>query len=291
MRHCASLILIGVAVVECAILRSADETAALAHAYERAELEDERFLTASWHALDNDLTKLQRIAEPPISDLQLSATPLKEHAGAKKKPEDAAVPSNILKALPAGLRSKLGGEAKAAVGKMMLAPMLEMLKGLYQEQKGRITKINKQEEKSKVRYADQEKRYKTRQAEIEAGFKKGKVSEGFYHNETKDNDREFNYWKRCRERNHRQFHNSLKLTHATMDKEKTMMKAYDEALAAPLPTKQNGAQALAKIAQDTGMPEIVLAQLGPAVSQFCRSSLAEVHNAINELAMKGRVRQ
>merc|ERR1719316_1662336 len=175
-----------------------------------------------------------------------------------------------------------GGDKSAVVNQAALRPMLEMLKGLYEDQKKRITELNKREEANKKRYEQQEADYKANQVKIDKRFKDHKVSEGFYHNETHDNQHAFDYWKRCRERNHRQFHTSLKLTHATMEKEKAMIKAYEEALASPTPTAK-GARDFAKISGEEVAPEVDLVQLKSQTRQFCRSALAEVRSALQEL--------
>merc|ERR1719265_2415094 len=107
----------------------------------------------------------------------------------------------------------MGGAVQAAVGKAMLAPMLEMLKGLYNDQKTRIGQLNKREQKSKERFDQQQKEFDTKIAHITQLHNSHKLSDEFFKNETSDTTRMFNYWKRSRERNHKQFHTSLKLTH------------------------------------------------------------------------------
>jgi len=108
-----------------------------------------------------------------------------------------------------------------------------------------------------------------------------KVSQGFYDNSTKDENRLFKYWQSCRERAHHQFHTQLKLTHGLMDKEKNMIGAYDKALADPAPTK-DGLKAFNKLTKQE-QPEIVLMQDSDV--EFCRSSLAIVQEEMNSLAV------
>lgn len=270
MRRQAPL-LIGWAAVALRLsdaLRTADDAASRSHAYEQAQHDAEHQIASQWRQLEGELEELQRIAEPRrgVSILQVGATPAGK--AAKAPPADAPVVGEA-----AAVGALAGKTSKAT-----LVPMLAMLKNLYEEQKGRISKINKQEELSKARFAEQEKDHKAKLAHMEERFRLHKVSEEFYHNETRDAEHQFTYWRNCRERNHRQFHNSLKITHATMEKEKAMIKAYEETLAAPTPT--GGAKALAKVARDVGMPEIVLLQ---TVKRFCRSALAEVRSTLREI--------
>eukprot|EP00747_Dinoflagellata_sp_TGD_P186485 gnl/TRDRNA2_/TRDRNA2_43519_c0_seq1.p1 gnl/TRDRNA2_/TRDRNA2_43519_c0~~gnl/TRDRNA2_/TRDRNA2_43519_c0_seq1.p1 ORF type:complete len:305 (+),score=102.40 gnl/TRDRNA2_/TRDRNA2_43519_c0_seq1:68-982(+) len=274
-------------------------TASQQVAYERqlAEQDDERFLAAQWGALEGELQLLSRAlndmdaSSREISSLQIGAAPKKENRTKKAAAPVKAVnqtKAEAAKSVADGIMAKLRGSDKSIASQVALAPMLEMLKGLYEDQKKRITELNKREEANKKRYEKQEADYKKSIAQIEKRFKDHKISEGFYHNETHDAEHAFDYWKHCRERNHRQFHTSLKLTHATMEKEKMMMKAYEEALKTPKPTKA-GARNFAKIAAEVGpMPDVEFLQT-KEILKFCSSSLSEVHSALGELrkATKG----
>merc|ERR1719389_787121 len=187
---------------------------------------------------------------------------------------------------PAKLMASLGvprtaGGLGALKGKMALAPMLAMLKGLYQDSKDRIAQQNAREEKSKKWFAGKEAEHKAKLATIEGRFKNGTLSEEFRTNETRDENRYFNYWSRCRERQHRQFHTNLKIQHAMMMKTKKMIDTYEKALS-DKPSDQ--AAAKKQIAQATGMPEIVFLQdVQRTVGRFCRESLAEVRKERAEL--------
>merc|ERR1719240_2569850 len=113
----------------------------------------------------------------------------------------------------------------------MLAPMLSMLKGLYESARERIGEINKREKKSKER-------------------------PDLLKNATAEEDRLYRYWPRCREREHKQYHNMLKLQHATMQREKQMIDLYEKTLAAPKGGSKEVAKELGHVAQ--GLPEVVL---------------------------------
>merc|ERR1719387_1524094 len=106
-----------------------------------------------------------------------------------------------------------------------------MLKGLYEDQKSRIGQLNKREEESKKRFAKQKAEYETRLAHIEDEHNNHGMSDEAYKNATAQATRFFKYWERSRERSHRQFHNALKLTHGSMQREKDMIGAYETAIA------------------------------------------------------------
>merc|ERR1740130_1210842 len=112
----------------------------------------------------------------------------------------------------------------------MLAPMLGMMKSLYDDSKERISQQNKREAKSKTWFASKEAEHSTKLAKIEGKFKNGTLSEEFRTNETRDETRYFNYWSRCRERQHRQFHTNLKIQHGMMSKTKKMIDMYEKTL-------------------------------------------------------------
>merc|ERR1719316_1109566 len=151
----------------------------------------------------------------------------------------------------------MAGGLGALKGKMALAPMLAMLKGLYDDSKSRIAEQNVREEKSKKWFAGKEAEHKAKLATIEGRFQNHTLSEEFRTNETRDENRYFNYWERCRQRQHRQFHTNLKIQHAMMTKVKKMINMYEKALS---PKATDQAQAKKQLGQMTGMPEIVFLQ-------------------------------
>jgi len=295
------IILISVPLLALRLVGESDSKSQI-RADQRAQIEDEQFLGEQWHLLETDLAKLEDIVtrqahsvgghmsrhrQPQMAALQLSAALIAANQtknvtvnGALAVVEKKGEPAVDVKATIAEAAMSM---TKGPVDKMQLTMMLGMLKNLYEEQKGRISKINKQEANGKKRFDEQEKAYKAKVERIELAHKNGKLNDEFYHNETRDNDYYFQYCKHCRERNHQQFHNSLKITHATMQKEKGMIKAYEETLAKPTPSQGDGGKALAKVAKDVGMPEIVFMQQARVVSRFCQATIADVRDALRDL--------
>merc|ERR550537_1962771 len=134
-----------------------------------------------------------------------------------------------------------------------------MLKGLYEDGKERIAKLNAREKKYKAQFADKEAEHARRLARIEARFKNGTLSAEFHANETRDETRMWTYWQRVRERQHRQFHTSLKIQHGTMERVKTMMDMYEKTINGQVKDKAQVKKELAKVSQGV-MPDIVFLQ-------------------------------
>jgi hypothetical protein len=276
-------------------------------ALSEAESEDRSFLIHQLDQTEAQLLQLQQYAlsgEPKtqvLAGLQISATPLDKKvkpvvkAESKKNvaPTKEATKKDVSKLsdskpedmdpakVAASLGLNLGGAAKGLQGQAALAPMLAMLKGLYQESKERITEQNTREEKSKKWFAEKETAHKAKLDSIEGKFKNHTLSEEFRTNETRDENRYFTYWSRCRERQHRQFHTNLKIQHAMMMKVKKMVDVYEKALSSK---DSDQKQAKKQIAQMTGMPEIVFLQDAQrTVAKFCQESIAEVRKERAEL--------
>jgi len=168
--------------------------------------------------------------------------------------------------------------AKGLAGAMALAPMLAMLKGMYEDTKERISQQNVREEKSKKWFTEKEADHKAKLAKIEGKFANHTLSEEFRTNETRDETRYFNYWQRCRERQHRQFHTNLKIQHAMMSKSKKMIDMYEKALS---PKAEDQKKAKKELGAMTGMPEIVFLQT--SVLEFCKQGREEVAKERDEL--------
>merc|ERR1719321_972871 len=147
-----------------------------------------------------------------------------------------------------------------------------MLKGMYQEQKKRIGELNRKEEISKKRFVKQEAQYKERVKELEDKVKLHKFDSEFAKNGTAEYKRQYTYWQHVRERNHRQYHNTLKITHGIMQREKDMISQYEKALAMR-DTSASGSEAPAKATQ---APEVVLEQQRVEFRKFCREALVEI---------------
>merc|ERR1719235_1016268 len=114
-----------------------------------------------------------------------------------------------------------------------------------------------------------------------------KLSSEFAANQTRDYTHQFKYWEGVRDRAHKQFHNSLKITHGLMAKEKDTIKKYEEALATKDPVLENAeklAKSLkgahpqaAKESKAEEVPDVVLVQRGArwlasAVRRWLRSA-------------------
>jgi len=243
-----------------------------------AESEDRQFLISQLDATEKDLLKLEELVEPQKNATKAEASkevakkaPPAPVAKADKKP--AAVPED-----PAQLMASLKLKTKGLMGKAALAPMLAMLKGMYEESKERIAQQNVREEKSKKWFATKEAEHKAKLAKIEGKFKNGTLSQEFRTNETRDETRYFDYWSRCRERQHRQFHTNLKIQHAMMMKTKKMIDVYDKALSSKPSDQAAAKQEMRQVAG--GMPEVVLLQ---QTQQFVRESLEEVRKEKAEM--------
>merc|ERR1719213_862794 len=124
---------------------------------------------------------------------------------------------------------------KGLTGKAMLAPMEAMLESMYEDQKKRIGDLNKREQKSKERFAKQQSDFDAKIKDIKMRHDKHRLSDEFFKNETRDYTRQFKYWQGVRERNHRQFHNALKITHGMMQREKDMISKYEAAMSMKMP--------------------------------------------------------
>lgn len=272
-----------------------------------AESEDQRFLLAQVDETESQLVQLQHFLEAAgrnkkvLAGLQISATPVNKKAEVAAKPaakspepkkevKEVAAKKDTAKEKkqdmdPTKVAASLGipslSSVKGLMGKAALAPMLAMMKGLYEDSKSRISEQNVREEKSKKWFASKEAEHKEKLATIEGKFQNHTLSEEFRTNETRDENRYFNYWERCRQRQHRQFHTNLKIQHAMMSKVKKMIDMYDKALS----SKASDQKAAKKeLGQMTGMPEIVLLQdVQRTVGNFCRESLEEVRKERTEL--------
>jgi hypothetical protein len=255
-------VLAAVVFVQSSALKSMDFQSAAA--WETAEQDERSFLVKSWTSLNGELHSLLDAFQPLTKEagfLQVVAAPV-NHTEDK---EFAKKMHSVM------------SSTKGLVGKAMLMPALNMLKGLYEEQKSRIQGFNVQEQKSKDRYNKQLKKHQDKLAHWKDELDHHKISQEFFNNSTRDEEHQFKYWTGVRERAHRQFHNQLKLTHGLMAKEKGMIDQYNKALAEPTPSKV-GAKEYKQVQQQVA-PEIVLLQARDLVA-FCKSSLVSVSTAL-----------
>jgi len=222
------------------------------------EEREEEFWTMQWQTLESEAFKLERSLTPHVSAfLQTSKQPAHSQA----------------------VLDSIKGQVKGLMGKAALAPMLSMLKGMYADQKKRIGTLNKQEKESKARFDKQQKEYQERVKYLEDKAKAHKLDAEFVKNGTAEYKRQFTYWQHVRERNHRQYHNTLKITHGMMEREKNMISQYEKALAMPDPAA-SASKAPAKAAKPEEAPEVVLEQQRVEFKKFCRDSLVEIHSAM-----------
>lgn len=178
---------------------------------------------------------------------------------------------NILKGIKMNLNPKTP---------MDLIPALAMLKAMYDDGKERIAKLNSREKQSKQHYGEQESQHKAKLQQIETKFKNAfkdkKLNDEFKFNETRDENRIWTYWQHVREREHRQYHTSLKIQHGTLNKVKVMIDMYEKTISG----KADKAAVRKQLAQASGgIPEVVLLEeTQKATVQFCQEALEEVHS-------------
>jgi len=227
----------------------------------QAEADDRGFWAAQWSAMEAELLQLEAAAGAPQKKPKSAAFMQFSNSSQADKPARRHSPLT-------GVKINLNPRSKAD-----LVPALAMLKGLYDDGKQRITQLNAREKEYKDKYAEKEAQHKARMAHIAS--QNGTVSEAFLANETRDENRLWNYWERVRERQHRQFHTSLKIQHGTLEKVKRMIDMYEKTIAG----KEDTAQAQKDLAKVTGgaMPEIVLLQSAwRDTATFCAEALDEL---------------
>jgi len=219
----------------------------------------------------NEKSKAQAGKMEPQGSKKLKAKSEPKKAAAKMEPAPASKPESTGDRLAA-----TEAMMKGLTGQAMLAPMLGMLKGMYDDQKKRIGELNKREQKSKDRFAKQQSDFDARIKDIQTRHDKHRLSDEFFKNETRDYTRQFKYWQGVRERNHRQFHNALKITHGMMQREKDMISKYEAAMSMKMPEDKK------KAAAPVEAPEVVLAQQREAATAFIKEALIEVRQNLAE---------
>merc|ERR1719215_737100 len=153
-----------------------------------------------------------------------------------------------------------------------------MLKGLYEEGKERIGQLNAREQKYKAHYEEKQKEHEQNLVAIDARFKNSTLSADWKTNETKEENRLWGYWERVRQRQHSQYHTSLKIQHGTLEKVKTMIQAYEGAIAGNA-DKKTIAKKIQKVSGGA-MPDIVFLQdAKKTVAAFCADALQQLHAA------------
>jgi len=242
----------------------------------QVEAEDSQFWAAEWADLESELLQLVQVGNATNATHQAK---LSESHGTGAKPHMNAASSKAgtrHKSPLAGVKVNLNPKSVAD-----LVPALAMLKGLYEDGKDRIAHLNSREKQSKIHFDAKKADHDARIASIEAHFKNHTLSLEYRTTETRDENRMFNYWQRVRERQHRQFHTSLKIQHATMEKEKMMIDAYEKTIAGTA-SKAQVTKEIAKVAGGV-VPEVVFLQVAwRKAVPFFREALAEVRAAKDE---------
>jgi len=263
--------------------------------FEAAEIADQNFLAMQWRALESDMLRLQEHLNPVTHSsgfLQLHSSPvahdknqsanleLKEKPKAEKKIEPKKASAKIAPSNPSEPKldrlAAAEGMMKGLTGKAMLAPMLGMLKSMYDDEKKRIGELNKKEAESKERFAKQQADFNAKTKSIKDRHDAHKLNDEFFKNETIDANRAFKYWEGVRSRNHRQFHNALKITHGMMQRMKEMITKYEAAMTVKTEDKKTAAVPVEA-------PEVVLVQQREAVATFIQQQLPVVRKNLAEI--------
>jgi len=252
---------------------------------EQTEREDLKYWSVEWGATESALLKLKALVdEIPSTMSVLQVATSMPHGNVSQKIQNASTQATIA-VNATGKTHRDGADIRAALRHINLnpktaadlAPALAMLKGMYDDGKARISSLNAREKQSKQRFAAKEADHKAKLEKIEFKCNHTRLSAEFCRNETRDENRFFKYWTGVRERQHRQFHTSLKIQHGMMQKVKGMIDMYDKAMHGTSAQKEQVKQELSH-GTGGGLPEVVLFQtMQHEVAAFCKESLEEVH--------------
>jgi len=214
--------------------------------------ESRRFWVSQWSGLEADMKRLHDVAAPTPAKKEHRKSPL------------------------AGL--KLNFEPKSPTD---LIPALTMLKGLYEDGKSRIGKLNVKEKDLKAQFEVKRTEHERRIQAIEVRIKKGTLSAEWRANETRDENRLWKYWERVRDIEHKQYHTYLKIQHGTLEKTKTMIDMYEKTISGKA-DKTTVAKQLRKVGGGA-LPDIVFLQAAQAATvRFCEQATSELHSAQKE---------
>lgn len=129
------------------------------------------------------------------------------------------------------------------MGVKQMPAMLGLLKGMYASWKDKISAANRNEEAEKKKFEAEESSLERKKAMFKGDKNATETYEGIER-----------YWKKQRSLSHKQYHTSLKLMHAGMEKMKTMIGAMTGAIEGKKPSTKT-LQAIGQIA-----PEVVFLQ-------------------------------
>jgi len=246
-----------------------------------AEAEDTHFWSSEWQAMESELLQLQSAVSGQPNATNAIGTKSNVTVGSATTQSQPAKHAKHFNPL-AGLKLNLEPKSPAD-----LIPALSMLKGLYEDGKERIGKLNAREQEFKKQYMKKQATHEQRLKTIADRVKNGTLSKEFAVNETRDETRLWTYWERVRERQHRQYHTSLKIQHGTLTKEKQMIDMYDKTIAGKESKKQL-AKEFSKVGGPAVAPEVVFFQEAQrGVAKFCQEELAEVRREQVSLLQSG----
>jgi hypothetical protein len=126
--------------------------------------------------------------------------------------------------------ASVGGSA--GVGDTMLSPMMSMLKSYVKDQKARVGDLNRMEEADKKKFAARKAEHERRLKALEARHAHGMKQKVYEKHLWEENHNFKRIAVAARDRHKRSFHNTLKMIHGMMAKEKTMIDAYGGAMSA-----------------------------------------------------------
>jgi len=266
---------------------------------EQTEREDLKYWSVEWGATEGALLKLKALVDEipsTMSVLQVATSMPRGDVSqnitgnTSRRVQNASTQASVA-VNATGKTHRAGSNTRAALRHINLnpktaadlAPALAMLNGMYEDGKARISSLNAREKQSKQRYAQKEADHKAKLEKLESRCNHTALPAEFCRNETRDENRHFKYWTGVRERQHRQFHTSLKIQHGMMQKVKGMIDMYNKAMHGTAAQKQQVKQELTHVTGG-GTPEVVLFQtMRHEVATFCNEALEEVHHELQTL--------
>lgn len=244
-----------------------------------ADADDRRFWTAALAAQEGELNQLQELADQHVSRSGLAnTTTLASNTPTEKSLKNtsrarALAPENHTSPLTG---ATLNPNPQSAAD---LVPALAILKAMYDSGKERIGALNARENKLKANYTEKEALHRQKILSIAAHLKSsGKSKDEFFANQTRDENMVWKIWQGVRSRQHKQFHTSLKIQHATMNKVKRMMDMYDKTISGKADKTTIKKELVNAI--EGGAPEIMLLQVAWSdMATFCHGAFDELRSA------------
>lgn len=242
------------------------------------------FWISQLNKLRHEILEVQRLADGHDRNLQVAQGPTSNKTSAPKAPLARGRADNKTSIPQTHTKQKMLATTDSAVvmGNAMLSPMMGMLKGYVQEQKSRIGELNKMEEADKKKFARRKAEHEKRLKRLEDRHQHGMEKKAYEKALWQENHNFKKVAVAARERHKRSFHNTLKMIHGMMAKEKTMISAYKEAIPAEPESKEHKKKP-AKLSENE--PEVVLVQDRAAVSLFCSEALTKIQEELRHLAL------